>query len=56
MVSLIISNCVPYLQESNANPSTKESIQHHELLSHPMQRVHLDTVGPLTQCKYQGLT
>jgi len=56
MVSLIISNCVSYLQESNANPSTKESIQHHELLSHPMQRVYLDTVGPLTQCKYQGLT
>ena len=56
MVSLIISNCVPYLQESNANPSTKESIQHHELLSHPMQCVYLDTVGPLTQCKYQGLT
>ena len=54
MVSLIISNCVSYLQESNANPSTKESIQHHELLSHPMQRVYLDTVGPLTQCKYQG--
>ena len=56
MVSLIISNCVSYLQESNANPSTKESIQHHELLSHPMQCVYLDTVGPLTQCKYQGLT
>ena len=56
MVSLIISNCVSYLQGSNANPSTKESIQHHELLSHPMQRVYMDTVGPLTPGKYRGLT
>ena len=56
LVSLIINNCVPCLQKNNAIPSTKKSIQHHELLSYPMQRVYLDTVGPLTPCKYRGLT
>ena len=56
LVSLMINNCVSCLQKSNAIPNTKESIQHHELLSYPMQRVYLDTVGPLTPCKYRGLT
>ena len=47
-VTLIVSNCVQCLQKSNQVPPSKGKPTHRELLSYPMQRVYIDTVGPLT--------
>ena len=55
LVTLIVTNCVPCIQKTNVIPSAKNKVQHHELLGYPFQRVYLDTVGPLTPCRYKGV-
>ena len=50
---LIVINCVRCIQESNSIPSTKNKVQYYETLGYPFQRVYLDTVGPLTPCRYK---
>ena len=55
LVALIVNNCISCLQKNNSIPSAKNKIQHHEILSYPGQRVYLDTVGPLTPCRYKGI-
>jgi hypothetical protein len=54
LARLIVINCVQCIQKSNSIPSTKNKVQHHETLGYPFQRVYLDTVGPLTPCRYKG--
>ena len=54
LTTLIVNNCVQCIQKSNMIPSAKKGPQHHELLGYPFQRVYLDTVGPLTPCRYKG--
>ena len=41
MVTLIVNNCVPFLQKSNQIPPSKGKPMHSELLSYPMQRVYM---------------
>ena len=53
LARLIVINCVQCIQKSNSIPSTKNKVQHHETLGYPFQRVYLDTVGPLTPCRYK---
>ena len=55
-VTQIINNCIPCLQKSNIAPVTQTILQHRELLSYPLQRIYLDTVGPLTSSRFQGKT
>ena len=56
LVTLIVTNCVPCMQKNNSIPSAKNKVQHHEMLGgYPFQRVYLDTVGPLTPCRYKGI-
>ena len=47
-VTLIVCNCIQCLQKNNQVPSSQGKPMHKELLSYPMQRVYIDTVGPLT--------
>ena len=55
LVTLIVTNCMPCIQKNNSIPSAKNKIQHHEMLGYPFQLVYLDTVGPLTPCRYKGI-
>ena len=55
-ITIMINNCVSCFQKFNQLPSTKGIQQHRELLGYPMQRIYLDTVGPLTPSKYEGRT
>ena len=50
----MINNCVSCLQKTNRLGQNKSTI-HRELLSYPMQRVYIDTVGPLSPCRHQGV-
>ena len=53
-VTQIINNCILCLQKSNMASVTQTILQHRELLSYPLQRICLDTVGPLTSSRFQG--
>ena len=53
-VKLLVNNCTSCIQKFNSTPSTQHVQAHKELLSYPMQRVYLDTVGPLTPSKVKG--
>ena len=53
-VTFIVNNCIPYLQKNNQVPSSQGKPMHRELLSYPMQRVYIDTVGPLTPIRING--
>ena len=53
-VKLLVNNCPSCLQKFNSTPNTQHDQTHKELLSYPMQRVYLDTVGPLTPSKFKG--
>ena len=55
LTALIVNNCVQCIQKNNSISSAKNITQHHELLGYPFQRVYLDTVGPLTPCRYKGI-
>ena len=55
LVALIVNNCISCIQKNNSITSAKNKVQHHEILSYPGQRVYLDTVGPLTPCRYKGI-
>ena len=47
-VNLVVSNCIQCLQKSNQVPPSKGQPTHREVLSYPMQRIYIDTVGPAT--------
>lgn len=53
-VRLLVNNCPSCIQKFNTTPNTQHVQAHKELLSYPMQRVYLDTVGPLTPSKFKG--
>ena len=53
-VTLVVSNCIQCLQKSNQVPLSKGKPMHREVLSYPMQRVYIDTVGPLTPSRING--
>ena len=53
-ITIMINNCVSCFQKFNQSPSTSRVQQHRELLGYPMQRIYLDTVGPLTPSKHEG--
>ena len=53
-VTLVVSNCIQCLQKSNQVPRHKGKSTHRELLSYPMQRIYIDTVGPLTPSRING--
>ena len=54
MVTLIVSNCIQCLQKSNQVPRSKGKPTHRDLLSYPMQRIYIDTIGPLTPSRING--
>ena len=54
MVTLIVDYCIPCLQKSNQVPPSKGKPTHRELLIYPMQRIYIDTVGPLTPSRING--
>ena len=52
----MVNNCVLCFQKLNQSPGTSGVQQHRELLEYLMQKIYLDTVGPLTPAKYEGNT
>ena len=55
-ITIMINNCLSCFQKFNQSPSTSRVQQHRELLGYPMQRIYLDTVGPIIPSKYEGIT
>ena len=55
LTRIYVNSCVSCLQKVN-KLRINNHIMHEEVLSYPMQRTYLDTIGPLSTCRFQGVT
>ena len=54
LTRIYVNSCVSCLQKIN-KLGKNQHVMHEEILSYPMQRVYLDTIGPLSTCRHQGV-